>query len=165
MLALQGWQGVQTIPRTITYDAELDELLFYPVVEVEQLRQEALYEGNVTLDQVGLITLLYLVLHYLLHNIHCVMLSIVQSVMLHRHSGPCQAHAQHRQLAAAPFTMTHMLRLSNHCAVLCCAVLCCAVLCCAVLCCAVLCCAVLCMVDYYQVYMHNTTCTHSLVQT
>lgn len=51
-LALQGWQGVQTMPRVVTYDAELDELVFYPVIEVEQLRQETLYQGSVTLDQV-----------------------------------------------------------------------------------------------------------------
>ncbi|KAL3134801.1 hypothetical protein ABBQ32_007784 [Trebouxia sp. C0010 RCD-2024] len=46
-----GWQGVQTIPRVVTYDAALDELVFYPIVEVEQLRQETLYQGNITLDQ------------------------------------------------------------------------------------------------------------------
>ena len=51
--ALQGWQGVQTIPRVVTYDAGLDELVFYPVVEVEQLREETLYDGTVTLDQVS----------------------------------------------------------------------------------------------------------------
>lgn len=57
-IALQGWQGVQTIPRSVTYDAELDELLFYPIVEVEQLRQEVLYQDNVTLNQVSHILLL-----------------------------------------------------------------------------------------------------------
>ena len=142
MLALQGWHGVQTIPRTITYDAELDELLFYPVVEVEQLRQEALYEGNVTLDQVGLITLLYLVLHYLLHNIHCVMLSIAVSDVtssLWTMSGSCSAPAAGRGTIYNDTYVT--AKQSLCCAVLCCAVLCCAVLCCAVLCCAVLCCA------------------------
>lgn len=69
---MQGWQGVQTIPRSITYDAELDELLFYPVVEVEQLRQELLYRDNVTLNQVSHIMLLspvlylYMTLRYIL---------------------------------------------------------------------------------------------------
>ncbi len=48
----QGWQGVQTIPRVVTYDPELNELLFYPIVEVEQLRREVLYQGSVTLNQV-----------------------------------------------------------------------------------------------------------------
>jgi len=52
--SLQGWQGVQTIPRVVTYDADLNELVFYPVVELEQLRRELLYQGNVTLNQVGL---------------------------------------------------------------------------------------------------------------
>ena len=51
-LQMQGWQGVQIIPRVVTYDADLDELVFYPIVEVEQLRTETLYIGNVTLNQV-----------------------------------------------------------------------------------------------------------------
>ncbi|DBB18751.1 hypothetical protein WJX82_009075 [Trebouxia sp. C0006] len=46
-----GWQGVQTIPRVVTYDPELNELVFYPTVEVEQLREELLYQGSVTLNQ------------------------------------------------------------------------------------------------------------------
>ncbi len=50
---MQGWQGVQTIPRVVTYDPELNELVFYPTVEVEQLREELLYQGSVTLNQVG----------------------------------------------------------------------------------------------------------------
>lgn len=49
---LQGWQGVQTIPRVVTYDAELNELVFYPIVEVEQLRREVLYQGSIALNQV-----------------------------------------------------------------------------------------------------------------
>lgn len=49
---LQGWQGVQTIPRVVTYVAELDELVLYPIGEVEQLRLQTLYQGNITLDQV-----------------------------------------------------------------------------------------------------------------
>ncbi len=51
---LQGWQGVQTIPRVVAYDAVLNELVFYPVVELEQLRRELLYQGSVTLNQVRL---------------------------------------------------------------------------------------------------------------
>ena len=50
---VQGWQGVQTIPRVVTYDADLDELVFYPVAELEQLRNETLYQGAVTLNQVN----------------------------------------------------------------------------------------------------------------
>lgn len=45
---------MQTVPRVVTYDAELNELVFYPIVEVEQLRREVLYQGSVTLNQVGL---------------------------------------------------------------------------------------------------------------
>lgn len=51
---MQGWQGVQTIPRVVTYDAKLNELVFYPIVEAEQLRRELLYKSSVTLNQVGL---------------------------------------------------------------------------------------------------------------
>ena len=51
-ILLQDWQGVQTIPRVVTYDADLDELVFYPIVEVELLRTEVLYQNNVTLNQV-----------------------------------------------------------------------------------------------------------------
>ena len=50
---LQGWQGVQTIPRVVTYDAGLNELVFYPIEEVEQLHSEELYMGQVALDQVS----------------------------------------------------------------------------------------------------------------
>lgn len=50
---VQGWQGVQTIPRVVTYDADLDELVFYPVAEIDQLRNEILYQGTVTLNQVS----------------------------------------------------------------------------------------------------------------
>lgn len=46
-----GWQGVQTIPRVVTYDAKLNELVFYPIVEAEQLRRELLYKSSVTLNQ------------------------------------------------------------------------------------------------------------------
>lgn len=38
----------------MTYDADLDELVFYPIVEIEQLRTELLYQGNVSLNQVSL---------------------------------------------------------------------------------------------------------------
>ena len=50
---LQGWQGVQTIPRVVTYDASLNELVLYPIAEVERLRVGTLYMGQVTLDQVS----------------------------------------------------------------------------------------------------------------
>lgn len=51
--ALQNWQGAQSIPRDITYDSELNELVFYPIVEVEQLRGQALYMGNATFSTVS----------------------------------------------------------------------------------------------------------------
>ena len=37
----------------MTFDVDLDEVVFYPIVEVERLRSEVLYSGNVTLNQVG----------------------------------------------------------------------------------------------------------------
>lgn len=52
--ALQNWQGAQSIPRDITYDAELNELLFYPIVEIDQLRGQLLYNGSVTFGMVRL---------------------------------------------------------------------------------------------------------------
>ena len=71
LIALQGWQGVQTIPRSVTYDADADELLFYPVVEIEQLRQEVLYQDNVTLDQVRhfMLPCVYAICDILLHSL------------------------------------------------------------------------------------------------
>jgi hypothetical protein len=42
-VCVQGWQGVQTIPRVVTFDPVIYEMTFYPVQEVEQLRM-----GNVS---------------------------------------------------------------------------------------------------------------------
>ena len=50
---MQNWQGAQSIPRDITYDAELNELVFYPIVEIEQLRGQRLYMGNATFRSVS----------------------------------------------------------------------------------------------------------------
>lgn len=42
-----GWQGAQTLPREITYDADSRALLLNPVRETERLRQGVLFEGSV----------------------------------------------------------------------------------------------------------------------
>ena len=47
----------------MTYDAELNELVFYPVEEVQKLRNETLYQDTVTLNQVWSQTSILLVLH------------------------------------------------------------------------------------------------------
>ena len=46
---LQGWQGVQTIPREVTYDGDSATLLFYPIEEVSLLRNDSLYSGTANL--------------------------------------------------------------------------------------------------------------------
>ena len=47
--ALQGWQGVHTIPREVTYDEDSATLLFYPIEEVSLLRNDTLYSGTANL--------------------------------------------------------------------------------------------------------------------
>jgi hypothetical protein len=42
----QGWQGAQTLPREVTYDAAAASLLLNPVAEVERLRQRQLFDGH-----------------------------------------------------------------------------------------------------------------------
>lgn len=48
---LQGWQGMLTAIREITYDAESASLLLYPIKELSQLRGRTLYDGTETLHR------------------------------------------------------------------------------------------------------------------
>ena len=50
---MQGYQGAQTLARLVTYDSEIQELVFYPTEESKRLRssQQVNTLDNLTVDE------------------------------------------------------------------------------------------------------------------